>query len=244
VSGKVKDIEKSSIGGYDITVNDQDGDHVHYVETGNDLKVGRGDRIEKGQTLSSGDVSPHDILKYRGMKNTQRFLVDEISKINDHNLDRRDIEVLVRGLTNTTRIKKSNSGPYIPGDIAQTTTVEEFNRNRQKEVDIEDANGSKLDKDYWHLKKGQIVDGIVTKELQRHGIKRIHVEVPEIEHEPFLTAGGIASKAASSEDFIGRLSHNRLRAVLQEGTTQGWTSDSSGAIHPLPNLVVGGTKNN
>ena len=46
-----------------------------------------------GDRLSTGDISAHDVLKYKGMKDTQRFLVDEIDRINDHKLDQRDIEV-------------------------------------------------------------------------------------------------------------------------------------------------------
>lgn len=234
-TGVVKDVKKSSIGGYNIKI----GDDNAYVA--NELVVKKGDKVFKGDRLSKGDISAHDILEYKGMKATQNFLVDELDRINSHKLDRRDIEVLVRGLTNTTRVMDpGNNINYIPGDVAPLTTVEWMNDHRIKEVDTPDSVGATLNKSYGRFKTGSKIDNDLMKKLSNDGYNRIEIKNQKIKHEPFLSAGGIASKAAASEDWIARMSHNRVKDVMREGATQGWVSDVSGAIHPLPQLVTGG----
>ena len=234
-TGTVESITPSSIGGFNVEIDGED----HYVETGRKLLVKKGDRVEKGDRLSEGNVSVHDVLKYKGMPAAQRFLVNELDEINEGKIDRRDMETLVRGITNTTRIKKSTGVPWVAGDIAPLSTIEYHNKNRVMEVDVDDAVGAKFNKPYYIYNPGTEIKPEHVRMLQSKGIHRIEVEHPVIEHEPFLAAGGIGSKAATSEDWIARLSHNRLEAVLQEGAARGWISDTSGIEHPLPQLVTG-----
>jgi DNA-directed RNA polymerase beta' subunit len=215
-TGVVTSVKPSSIGGYDITIKDADGEErEQYVVTGNELKVKKGDKVTKGDVMSGGTVSIHDVMKTKGIKDAQKFLVKEISAINEHKLDKRDIEVLVRGVTNTTRIKKGSGSPYVPGDVAPLTTINYYNNNRVKEVDVEDAEGSLINKDYGAFRKGSLVTGTLIRHLQDKGIKRIEVEAPSIVHEPFLSSQGIGSKSSTGEDFIARLSTNRLAGMLQ-----------------------------
>ena len=197
--GKVKDISKSPIGGYDVILDDGKKQEVRYVDPNNDLLVKKDQRVKMGDRLSTGTASPHDMLKYKGMKETQKFLVKEIDKINDGKLDKRDIETIVRGITNTTRVVNSGDHPNLaPGDVAQLTFVEDQN-----------------------------------KKLAKAGAKTV-------KHEPFLTPTGIQAKAQSSEDWIARLAHNRIKKVLEEGTTMGWKSTIDPKKgHPLPQYITG-----
>jgi DNA-directed RNA polymerase beta subunit len=240
IGGKVMKIVPSSIGGHDVHIQEADGnEHVHYVMTGNDVKVKAGQAVSQGDVISGGTVSLHDVMKHKGIREAQKFLVNEVSAINDHKLDRRDIEVLVRGITNTTRIKKAYGVPYVPGDVAPMSTIENYNRNRIREVDIEDAENTRLNRDYDLFRKGSIVTDTVVKRLQQKGIKRIEVEAPPIVHEPFLSSQGIGSKAAVNEDWIARMSHNRLEGMMQEAVAQGWKSNVISGEHPLPALATG-----
>lgn len=240
VNGKIKSIKKSAVGGHDVVVEDGKGEeHEHYVDTGRNMLVGVGDKVEMGDRLSEGNLSAHDVLKYKGMPAAQQFLVNELDEINDGRIDRRDMETLVRGITNTTRIKKATGVPWVAGDVAPLTTIEHHNRHRVMEVDVEDGQGAKLNRYYGKWSPGTHITPEIVRGLQDHGIKRIEVEHPPIVHEPFLSAGGIGSKASNQEDWIARLSHNRLEAVMREGASRGWVSDVSGSEHPLPQLVTG-----
>lgn len=199
MDAKVKSVNKSSIGGYDVVLDDGEKEEVRYVIPGNDVLVKPGQKVRKGDKISTGTTSAHDVLKYKGMRDTQKFLVDEIDKINDGKLDKRDIETIVRGITNTTRIMDSGDHPnYVTGDVAQLTAIESQNE-------------------------------IIKKKGGR-----------PVKHEPFLTPTGIQAKAKSSEDWIARLAHNRIRKVLEDGTTMGWKSTIDPIKgHPLPQYVTG-----
>ncbi len=196
MNGKVKSISKSSIGGYDVVLDDGKTEETRYVDPNNNLLIRKDQMVRMGDKLSTGTTSPHDMLKYKGMKETQKFLVKEIDKINEGKLDKRDIETIVRGITNTTRVLSSGDHPnLVPGDVAQLSSVEAFNKEE----------------------KGR-----------------------KVKHEPFLTPTGIQAKAQATEDWVARLAHNRIKRVLEEGTTMGWkTTIDPKKGHPLPQYITG-----
>jgi len=196
MDSSVKSVSKSPIGGYDVVLKSGDKEEFRYVDPNNEVLVKPGQRVRSGDKISTGTPSPHDMLKYKGMRETQKFLVKEIDKINDGKLDKRDIETIVRGITNTTRVLDSGDHPHlVSGDVSQLSSVEKFNK---------DTVGRK------------------------------------IRHEPFLTPTGIQAKAQSSEDWVARLAHNRIKRVLEEGTTMGWkTTIDPEKGHPLPGYIIG-----
>jgi DNA-directed RNA polymerase beta subunit len=239
VDGTVESISPSSIGGYDVTIKGKDHEEVRYIGPNNDPIVKVGASVKSGDLISTGNTTPHDMMKYRGMREAQKHLINEISKVNDHQLDKRDIETMVRGITNTTRVLHPGSSEYVPGDVAPLSTVEYFNNNNLKEEDVEDTTGDHLAFNYSDFKKHQKVTPQMVDMLQKAGVKRVRVFKDQIKHEPFLTPAGIGAKAASSEDWIARLAHNRIRKVLEEGTTQGWKSEITETSHPVPQFVTG-----
>lgn len=242
VDGTVKSIKPSDIGGYNVTVNGADGEEVIYIEAGNEPVVKVGSKVEAGQKLDSGVMSAHDVLKHKGMRETQKFLVKEIYDLNDQGLDKRDIETLVRGITNTTKvINPGTFREFVPGDVAPLTTVEYMNRNRIKTIEVSDAVGARLNKQYGKYPKGTIVNSEIQNDLDKGGHDNVEVELPEITHQPFLTPTGIGAKAGTSEDWVARLAHNRIRDVLQMGGSMGWRTDVSDEqlSHPISKFVTG-----
>ena len=79
-------------------------------------------------------ISPEDIEK-RISPNVKAIILThlfgqpaEIDKINEGKLDKRDIETIVRGITNTTRVLNSGDHPNLtPGDVTQLSSVEAWN---------------------------------------------------------------------------------------------------------------------
>jgi DNA-directed RNA polymerase subunit beta' len=192
-----------------------------------------------GDQISSGLPSIHDILKYKGMKEAQKFLVNHIDEINDKSLEKRHLETIVRGITNTTRIMDPGSSNYVPGDIAPLTTIDWMNKNNEREVDVPDAIKSHLSTSVGRFASGTEITPSVADEIGKRGVKRVKITNKPIVHEPFLMPLGIGGKAQSSEDWIARLAHNRIRSVLMEGTTQGWKTDIGDLAHPVSEYVVG-----
>ena len=233
----VADIGKSSVGGWAIKMGN--GEEI-YADSDRELKVKKGDKVKKGQFLTNGTADPHEMLKYNGMEATQKYLTDVIDNINDNRLDRREIETVVRGITNTTRVMNPGSNTqYTSGDVAPLTTINWLNNHRNKEVDLSDASGYKLDADYGSMKKGyRLQDSDLSKFGKK--VSSVKVKADKISHEPFLTPTGIAAKASSSKDWITRLASNRVRAALEDGATQSWESFAgSGKDNPLKDYVTG-----
>ncbi len=235
--GFVKSIKKSPIGGHDVILDNGD---VRYISPSHKPKVNVGDRVKKGQQISTGTPSVHDILKYRGMKDAQKFLVQELDDINENKLDKRDIETIVRGITNTTRIMDPGSGNFTAGDVAPLTTIEYFNKNNEKEQDVEAAIGDHLAANYGPYKKHTKITKRIADELSKKGVRRINTFKDRIKHEPFLVPLGIGGKASVPEDWVARLAHNRIDKVLTEGSTMGFRTEVDPVTgHPLPQYVLG-----
>ena len=240
INGRVKTIHRSSVGGYDVELDGPQGSESLYVHPNNALKIAEGSTVVKGQALDHGEVDVHDVLRTQGMPAAQRFLVDKIDKINGHELDTRDIETLVRGITNTTRVMKDKTGRFIPGDLAPLTTIDFLNNNRDKDLEPEHAVGYVLRQSLHGFDKGHEVTPTMAHDFSRLGVKTIAVTAPEIHHEPFLMPMGIAEKASISHDWLARMAHTKIKNVVSRGAAQGWTSDISGKTHPIPMLVASG----
>ena len=242
VNGVVRDVKKSPIGGWDVTIFDGKENIERYVDPANRVMVSAGDKVKAGDVIDNAPIdriSAHDVLKYRGMPEAQKHIVDQLDMIHEGKLERRHLELLTRSLTNTTRVKDGGSSTYVPGDVAPLTTVNWLNKRLIREDDVEAAKGAKLNKDYGGFKRGRLLDDDAIKHLVNKGFKRVEVEHRPIAHEPMLMAGGISTKASADEDWISRLSHNRIMEVMKEGATQGWSSSADGSLHPLPQLSTG-----
>jgi hypothetical protein len=241
MDAKISDIRKSSIGGYDVILKGDDGyEERRYIAPMNEPVVNKGDKVFKGDAISSGTPLLHDILKYKGMPETQRFLVDQLDKINGTGkIDKRDLETIVRGVTNTTRIMHPGSSQFVSGDVAPLTTVEYYNNNNERDDDVDKINGDHFAQDYGSFKKHQKIDEGAIKKLTDMGIKRVKVFKDRIKHEPFLSPLGIGGKAVVSEDWIARMAHNRLKTVLEEGASQGWKTDITDTSNPITQFVTG-----
>ncbi len=241
MDGVVSDIRKNAVGGWDMEIQSGDKKTSVYVDEDRDIKFAKGKQVKKGQEMTDGTASPHDVLKYRGMKETQKYLVDKIDDLNGGKLDRREIETTVRGLTNTTRIMKPGSNSmYTAGDAAPLTTVEFYNNNRKREDSIDKVFGARLDQDYGKFLKGTKVDTEVAEYLSLEGHKRVKVKSDKIEHEPFLVPLGIAGKQNTKYNWINRMAGSRIRDTLDLGATQNWEANVGGLTdNPIGSYVTG-----
>lgn len=130
VTGKVTDIKKDAAGGHDVFI----GDERHYVQHKLPLKVQVGHEVRKGDAISEGHVNPLHLLKYTDMPNVQNHLTNELYNglYKKEGVRRRNIETVVRALTNLTKVVEPGDSDYTPGDIVSLSMVEERNRGMAK----------------------------------------------------------------------------------------------------------------
>ena len=124
--GRVTHIDEAPAGGHFVTVNEV----KHYVPEQVRVSVQPGQEVKRGDSLSSGELNPHDILRLRGLNATQSYLTTELaSEYRNQGVNLRPsiLETAVRKLTNLTRISDPGNTDYAPGDYATMTQVQASN---------------------------------------------------------------------------------------------------------------------
>jgi len=100
------------------------------------LSVFEGESVEKGEMISEGPLSPHDILRLKGIAELAKYIVNEIQevyrlqgvKIND-----KHIEVIVRQMLRKVVITSPGDSTLIKGEQVEYTTFLEENERLQAE---------------------------------------------------------------------------------------------------------------
>ena len=104
----------------EILVNPDQGEAQTYeVPAGKHLRVHEGDKVRAGDRLTEGPVNPHDILRIKGPRAVQEYLLNEVQevyrlqgvKIND-----KHIGVIVRQMLQKTRVTDSGDTDFLEGE--------------------------------------------------------------------------------------------------------------------------------
>ncbi len=90
-----------------------------------------GVEVKKGEPISDGHINPREYLKHTDIHTVQNHLTNELYNgiYKDERVRRRNIETVVRALTNYTQIKDPGDSKHLHGDYALRTVIEEHNRN-------------------------------------------------------------------------------------------------------------------
>ncbi len=106
-------------------------ERAYLVSVGKHMRVHENDRVRAGDRLSEGPINPHDILKIRGPRAVQEYLLNEIQevyrlqgvKIND-----KHIGVIVRQMLQKVRITDPGETELLEGENVDRTEFREVNR--------------------------------------------------------------------------------------------------------------------
>jgi DNA-directed RNA polymerase subunit beta' len=107
------------------------------IPQGKHLVVYEGDRVGVGEPLTDGAVNPHDILKVKGAKEVQEFLVNEIQEVyrlQGVAMNDKHIEIIVRQMLSNILITKSGDTDFLVGEIVSRG---KFNRENRKVAEVE-----------------------------------------------------------------------------------------------------------
>ena len=94
------------------------------------LSVFEGERVEKGDIISEGPLSPHDILKLRGIPDLTNFIVNEIQdvyRLQGVSINDKHIETILRQMLRKANIINGGDTKFIQGDQVEYSELVEEN---------------------------------------------------------------------------------------------------------------------
>ncbi len=121
-----------SRGKREITVTAEDGEMASYVVPyGARLKVRDGQTVEAGDELTEGSVNPHDILKIRGVRGVQLYLLHEVQKVyrmQGVDISDKHIETVIRQMLRKVKVEDPGDTDLLPGGLVDVFDFEEANQ--------------------------------------------------------------------------------------------------------------------
>jgi len=118
-----------------FTVDDASEPQLYEVAAGKHLRVHEGDRVRAGDRLSEGPVNPHDILRIKGARAVQEYLLNEVQevyrlqgvKIND-----KHIGVIVRQMLQKVRVMEAGETEFLEGEHVDKQVFRDENDRMKK----------------------------------------------------------------------------------------------------------------
>ena len=120
-----------------IVTNDQTGESKAYlIPYGSRIKVQDGQVLEAGDELTEGSVNPHDILKIKGLRAAQDYLLREVQRVyrlQGVDINDKHIEVIVRQMLKKIRVEERGDTEFLPGSMVDVLEFNEVNEMLEEE---------------------------------------------------------------------------------------------------------------
>ena len=114
-----------------IVTNNETGESKTYlIPYGSRIKVSNGDVLEAGDELTEGSVNPHDILKIKGVRAVQDYMLREVQRVyrlQGVEINDKHIEVIVRQMLKKVRIEENNDADVLPGNSMDVLDYNDMN---------------------------------------------------------------------------------------------------------------------
>jgi DNA-directed RNA polymerase subunit beta' len=115
----------------EAVVTGDDGETQSYVlPFGARLRVRTGARVEAGDELTEGPINPHDILKVRGVRGVQGYLLQEVQRVyrgQAVDISDKHVEIIIRQMLRKVRVEEPGDSELLPGGQVDVYDLEEQN---------------------------------------------------------------------------------------------------------------------
>ena len=101
---------------------------AYLIPYGSRIKVLEGQVIEAGDELTEGSVNPHDILKIKGVRAVQDYMIQEVQRVyrlQGVEINDKHIEVIVRQMLKKVRIENNGDSEFLPGTLVDALEYED-----------------------------------------------------------------------------------------------------------------------
>jgi DNA-directed RNA polymerase subunit beta' len=108
---------------------------LYEVPAGKHLRVHEGDRVRAGDRLTEGPVNPHDILRIKGPRAVQEYLLNEVQEVyrlQGVRINDKHIGVIVRQMLQKVRVTNPGDTDFLEGETVDKLTFREDNERTVK----------------------------------------------------------------------------------------------------------------
>ncbi len=130
-----------------VISNEETGETKAYlIPYGSRIKVMDGQVLEAGDELTEGSVNPHDLLKIKGIRAVQDYMLREVQRVyrlQGVDIADKHIEVIVRQMLKKVRIENSGDTDFLPGTLVDFLEYEDMNERLTAE-EKEPADGRQV----------------------------------------------------------------------------------------------------
>ena len=113
-----------------ITNNETGETKAYLIPYGSRIKVMDGAVLEAGDELTEGSVNPHDLLKIKGIRAVQDYMLREVQRVyrlQGVDISDKHIEVIVRQMLKKVRIENNGDTDFLPGTLVDVLDYEDMN---------------------------------------------------------------------------------------------------------------------
>ena len=103
---------------------------AYLIPYGSRIKITDGASLEAGDELTEGSVNPHDILKIKGVRAVQDYMLQEVQRVyrlQGVEINDKHVEVIVRQMLKKIRIENNGDSDFLPGTMVDFLEYEEEN---------------------------------------------------------------------------------------------------------------------
>ena len=144
ISGRVSIEETKRNVMCNVTITANDGEVVTYaLPYSAGLRVKDGDTVEKGFQLTEGALSPHEVLRIRGLSACHNYLIREVQKVyRQQGVDTNDkhIEVIIRQMMRKVRVEEAGDSELLSGSTIDIVEFLDVEASVQARIDAGEKN--------------------------------------------------------------------------------------------------------
>lgn len=120
-----------------IVSNPETGDTKTYlIPFDSRIKIMDGSYVEAGDALTEGSINPHDILKIKGVRSVQDYLLQEVQRVyrlQGVEINDKHIEMIVRQMLKKIRVEDNGDSDFLPGTLVDILEFEDINKQLVEE---------------------------------------------------------------------------------------------------------------
>ncbi len=119
-----------------VTDNETGNSKTYLIPYGSRIKVTDGQVLEAGDELTEGSINPHDILKIKGVRAVQDYMIQEVQRVyrlQGVEINDKHVEVIVRQMLKKIRVESSGDSDVLPGSSMEVLDFDEMNEALEAE---------------------------------------------------------------------------------------------------------------